>query len=61
MRHSEGNILGEVKGGIIDREAEYSILKQTVTKESETYCRLNVSLRKREQCLQFEPHHVIYF
>lgn len=44
MRPSEGNTLGEVKKGI-DREAEYSILKGTVTKEPETYCGLNISLR----------------
>lgn len=36
MRPSEGNNLGEVKEGIIDREAEYSILKGTVPKEPET-------------------------
>lgn len=47
MRLSEGNNSGEVEEGIIDKEAEYSLLKGTVAKELETYCTLNISLRKK--------------
>lgn len=47
MRLSEGNNLGEVEERIIDREAEYSLLKGIVMKELQSYCTLNISLRKK--------------
>lgn len=47
MRLAEEINLGKVEERIIDREAEYSVLKGTVTKELQTYCTLNISLGKK--------------